>query len=71
METASKYKYGISTNKSTGYMGKTATYSQIFLSGTTYYVKTRAKDNAGNGYAESAVATSITQSLGTCSMCNK
>ena len=53
-------QYGISTNKSTYTWQNSNVFSNL-SSGTTYYVKTRAKDNAGNGYTESAVTTIRTQ----------
>ncbi len=53
-------QYGISTNNSSYTWQNSNVFSNL-SSGTTYYVKTRAKDNAGNGYTESAVTTIRTQ----------
>ena len=44
-------QYGISTNNSSYTWQNSNVFSNL-SSGTTYYVKTRAKDNAGNGYTE-------------------
>ncbi len=54
-------QYGISTNNSSYTWQNSNVFSNL-SSGTTYYVKTRAKDNAGNGYTESAVTTIKTKS---------
>ncbi len=48
--------------------GKSSNVFSNLSSGTTYYVKTRVNDIAGNGLTESAATTAITQSLGTCSI---
>ena len=61
-------QYGISTSVNGTYTWQSSNVFSNLSSGTTYYVKTRVNDIAGNGLTESAATTAITQSLGTCSI---
>ena len=61
-------QYGISTSVNGTYTWQSSNVFSKLSSGTTYYVKTRVNDIAGNGLTESVATTAITQSLGTCSI---